>query len=98
MNLRRIVLLFTIVLLGIFAIDTFVFPMQEGGCSCGMGEEIYQILCAGFCPDEECSVGNSVYGWCEDTKCVTRVVILCLETGERKDYRWWEPCFQCNEY
>jgi hypothetical protein len=99
MNLKRMILIFMIVIVGIFLIDTFIFPMQEGGCSCGMGAEISQILCAGFCPGKECVIGQSIYGWCEGTQCVTRVEITCMDDpSNTRYYRWWEPCFQCNDW
>jgi hypothetical protein len=98
MNIKKQLLFCVVILVGLVSINTFVFPKIEERCSCTIGEEIIQILCADSCPGEDCGVWMYIRGICDDMGCRSNLRIDCIPSGKRFYYYWHEPCWECSEW
>jgi len=98
MKLKMIALYIVIVIVGIYSINTFIFPAPENSCRCRMGEEMYAVICQGMCPGEDCRITNWFQGYCDQGNCVTTHQVNCHDSQKVIYNDWSEPCWECSNW
>lgn len=95
MNLKKALLILSIIVVGIVSIDKFLYPMPQENCHCVIDDQVALIFCWNDCPGQsECMFSVPWNGYCQDNNCVSWVNTYCQD-GRQNCYIWEEPCWDC---
>jgi hypothetical protein len=96
---RRFVVFLIVTVLGILAINNFLFPIYLYNCDCEPSWDEYNYICEENCGPGECAINTGYNGQCEDVGCRVDIYYYCLDLGTqgRTTYLIWF-CLDCVEW